>query len=141
MLQRLLIVGVMLVVMSHPLEAQNKPEPRAWGIDITPQFGYRTSMDFTADPEIEGVTARVVFDANPSYGVGFGVRFYDVNLVEFRWTRQDTQVRITGVSSPPPRQHVDLDQYHVEFTHEYVPRDWPTWARPYIMGSVGATHV
>jgi opacity protein-like surface antigen len=131
-------LGVMFIVMSSPLAAQNQPRP--WGIDITPHFGYRTSMSVTADDDIEAVTAKVKFDSNASYGVGFGVRFADVNLVEFRWTRQDTEVRITGLAAPPAKQHVNLDQYHVEFTYEYVPRQWPQWARPYIMGGLGATH-
>jgi len=141
MWQKLTLFCALFVAMSCPLAAQTQPEPRPWGIDITPQFGYRTSMTVTAEPEVEGATAKVVFDANPAYGVGFGVRFYDTNVVEFRWSRQDTQVRITGVASPPSRQHVNLDQYHIEFTHEYVPREWPKWARPYIMGSLGATHI
>ena len=144
MLRRICCLGIMLITMSTPLAAQSQPEPRLWGIDITPQFGYRTSMTVTAEPEPgtqSGVTPKVVFESNPSYGVGFGVRFADVNVVEFRWSRQDTEVRITGVPTALPKQHVNLDQYHFEFTREYIVREWPVWARPFIMGSLGATHV
>jgi len=33
-----------------------------------------------------------------------------------------------------------LDQFHGDFTHEYILEDWPR-VRPFITGSLGATHV
>jgi hypothetical protein len=98
-------------------------------------------MSFTAVPEVEGgASAEVRLDSNPSFGVAAGVRFNDDSLVEFRWTRQDTQLRITGAVNVP-RQRVLLDQYHFDFTYEYAIRDWPAWVRPYVMGGLGATRL
>jgi hypothetical protein len=97
-------------------------------------------MTFNTEPTVEGATTRVILDANPSFGVAFGVHFEDVNLVEFRWVRQDTEMRVTG-AVVLPRQRVLLDQYHFVFSHEYVVREWPAWARPYIMGSLGWTRI
>ena len=40
-----------------------------------------------------------------------------------------------------PRQHVILDQFHGDFSHEPDIEDWPSWARPFVLASVGATHI
>ena len=140
-LWRILILSVALATMPSSLAAQANPvPPRPWNIDITPQVGYRTSMTFDTEPPVEGVTARIVLDSNPSFGVAFGVRFADENAVEFRWAREDTEMRITG-AAVLPRQRVLVDQFHFDFTHEYVVRQWPAWARPFIMGGVGWTRI
>jgi hypothetical protein len=34
-----------------------------------------------------------------------------------------------------------LNQFHGDFTHEYTIDEWAPWARPYVMLSVGATHI
>jgi hypothetical protein len=138
--RRILVLVVTLSTMTASLAAQNQPQSRPWSIDITPHVGYRTSMTFDTEPPVDGVTARIVLDANPSYGVAFGVRFADENVAEFRWTREDTEMRVTG-PAVLPRQRVLVDQFHFEFTHEYVVREWPVWARPFIMGGLGWTRI
>ena len=40
-----------------------------------------------------------------------------------------------------PRQRVILDQFHGDFSHETPIEDWASWARPFVLASVGATHV
>jgi hypothetical protein len=139
MFRKILIFTVMLAGPSV-LAAQNQPQSRTWSIDVTPQVGYRTSMTFDTEPEVQGSTPRVVLDSNPGYGVAFGVRFNDDSLVEFRWTREDTEMRVTG-PVVLPRQRVLVDQFHFDFTHEYVVREWPAWARAFIMGGVGWTRI
>jgi len=34
-----------------------------------------------------------------------------------------------------------LDQFHGDFSHEPFIEDWPSWARPFVLASVGATHL
>src|SRR5262249_6402267 len=41
----------------------------------------------------------------------------------------------------PSREHVSLDQFHLDASHEYVLDEWPLWARPFVTGSVGLTHI
>jgi|KBSSwiStaDraftv2_1062776.scaffolds.fasta_scaffold40667_5 hypothetical protein len=139
-LQRIFTFLLALSAFSPQLMAQNQSQARTWSLDITPQVGYRTSMTFNTEPPVDGVNARIVLDANPSFGVAFGARFADQNVVEFRWAREDTEMRVTG-PAVLARQRVLLDQFHFDFTHEYVVREWPAWARPFIMGGVGWTRI
>jgi hypothetical protein len=87
----------------------------------------------------ETTSPHIVLDARPSYGIAAGVRIDDEDVIEFRWTRQDTGVHLEG--SPPSNLKVVLNQFHGDFTHEYVLQDWPSWARLFVMGSIGATHI
>ena len=138
--RQILVLAVVLCSIPSYLEAQSQPQSRPWSIDITPQVGYRTSMTFDTEPPVDGVNSRIILDANPSFGVAFGVRFADVNVAEFRWAREDTEMRVTG-AVVLPRQRVLLDQFHFDFSREYVVREWPAWARPFIIGSVGWTGI
>jgi hypothetical protein len=52
--------------------------------DFTAFFGYRTSMSFPVEPHFAGTNSRVVVDASPSYGVSFGVRSREEDLIEVR---------------------------------------------------------
>jgi hypothetical protein len=133
------IVGIVLVLFAHPLAAQHKSEYPV-NVELSPLFGYRTNMSFRTEPNPEGVSARVVLDSSPAPAVALGVRYHDEDVVEFRWIRQDTRLRVTGPSIASV-QRVTLDQFHLDCAHEYVLDEWPQWARPYIMGSVGATHI
>jgi hypothetical protein len=38
-------------------------------------------------------------------------------------------------------EKVVLDQFHGDFTHEYIPEEGLRWARPFVIGSAGATRV
>jgi hypothetical protein len=130
-----------MVVSASPLAAQYKSDTRVFPFEFTPQVGYRTIMTFTADPMVDGAIPKVVLDSGPSKALAFGFRLNDEDLVEVRWIRQDSQVRVTAPSITPFRQSVTLDQFHLDCVHEYTVREWPEWARPYIMGSVGVTHI
>jgi len=130
-----------MIATSLPLTAQNQPSSRPWSIDITPQAGYRTRMTFDTETQVQGgPTPQIILDSNPAFGVAFGARFNHQELVEFRWSREDTEMHITN-SVAFPRQRVLLDQFHFNFSHEYVLREWPIWARPFVMGSAGWTRI
>jgi hypothetical protein len=112
-------------------------EDRLPRFDVVPLVGYRTIMKFPTGHE---PSPGLILGARPSYGIAIGVRLDDENLIEFRWARQDTQVHLEG-SIPPSDKRVGLDQFHGDFTHEYILEEGPHWARPFVVGSVGATHV
>jgi hypothetical protein len=140
-LRRFGFLFIVIFTVASPLAAQSQPSTKIWGADFTPYVGYRTSMSFDTVSEVQGVTPRIVLDSNPSYGLAAGVRFLDENVVEFRWARQDTHMDVTGTPPVFPQQRVLLDQFHFDFTREYVLRYWPVWARPFVTGGVGWTRI
>ena len=132
---------LLLIAFSPALRAQQPPEPKPLRFDFTPFIGYRTSVSFPIEPHVSGTNPRVVVDASPSYGAAFGVRLQEDGLVEIRWARQDSYAHSQDVSLLIPRQHVILDQFHGDFSREYVVDEWRPWARPFVLLSVGATHI
>jgi hypothetical protein len=132
---------LLLSVLSPALSAQQQPEPKPLRFDFTPFIGYRTSISFPMEPHVSGMNPRVVVDASPSYGVSFGVRLEEDGLVEIRWARQNSYIHSEDVSIPIPRQRAILDQFHGDFSREYIVDEWRPWARPFVLLSVGATHV
>jgi hypothetical protein len=79
-----------------------------------------------------------------SYGVSAGLRFDDFSLIEFRWTRASSALKFdTGLSVNPlavPAADVTLNQFHGDFTREF-PLEEMNRIRPFLMASVGATHL
>jgi hypothetical protein len=98
-------------------------------------------MSFPIEPHVQGTNPRVVFDASPSYGFAFGVRIREDDVIEVRWARQDSYTHVEDLSAVSFRQRVTLDQLHGDFTHEYFVEELPPWAKPFVMASVGATHL
>jgi hypothetical protein len=136
---------LVLLIVLHPgeLASQTPGEQtpiKPLRIDITPLFGYRTSMTFPIEQNGQQTSSNVIFDARPSYGIAVGGRLNEEDLIEFRWARQDSHVHTEG-SVPSASEKVVLEQFQGDFTHEYILDDWPLWARPFVMGSVGATHI
>src|SRR5438045_1656671 len=128
------IAMLLLIALPSALSAQQQPEPKPLRFDFTPFIGYRTSMSFPIEPHVTGMNPRVVLDASPSYGVSFGVRLKNEDdLVEVRWARQDSYVHAEDITAQPPRQRVILDQFHGDFSHEFLIEDWVSWARPFVL--------
>lgn len=132
---------LLLIVLSPALSAQQQSESKPLRFDFTPFAGYRTSMSFSIEPHVSGTNPRLVLDASPSYGASFGVRLQEDGLVEVRWARQDSYIHSLDVAPQVPRQRLILDQFHGDFSREYLIEDWGPWAKPFVMLSVGATHV
>jgi len=130
-----------LIALLPGFSAQQQPEPRPLRFDFTPFMGYRTSMSFPAEPHVTGMNPRAVVDASPSYGLSFGVRLREEDLIEVRWARQDSYVHAEGITPLPPSQGMILDEFHGDFSHEPYVEDWPWWAKPYVLASVGATRI
>src|SRR6476660_3033157 len=139
-----LVFSTMLFVLalSPALSAQQQPEPKPLRFDFTPFIGYRTGMSFPIEPHVTGTNHHVILDASPSYGASLVMRLINEgDLVEMRWARQDSYVHAEGITPQLPRQRVILDQFHGDFSHEAPIEDWASWARPFVLASVGATHV
>src|SRR5438477_6561779 len=130
-----------LIALLPGLSAQRQPERKPLRFDFTSFVGYRTSISFPVEPHVMGMNPRVVVDASPSYGVSLGLRLREEDLVEVRWARQDSYVHSENITPQPSRQHMILDQFHGDFSHEPFVEDWPSWAKPFVLASVGATHV
>jgi hypothetical protein len=69
------------------------------------------------------------------------VRSREEDLIEVRWARQDSYVHAEEVTPQPARQHMVLDQIHGDFSHEPLVEESPSWAKPFVLASVEATHV
>ena len=98
-------------------------------------------MIFSSQLDSGATNQRVIVSANPSYGIAFGMRINEEDLVELRWARQDTDFHVEKAAQISSNQRLILDQFHGDFTHEFILDEWPPWARPFITGSLGATHM
>jgi hypothetical protein len=130
-----------LMALSSGLSAQQQPIPKPLRFDFTPYMGYRTSMSFAVEPHVTGMKPGVVVDDSPSYGFSFGVRLREEDLIEVRWARQDSYVHTEDITPQPFRQRMILDQFHGDFSHEPLVEDWPSWAKAFVLASVGATRL
>jgi len=143
-------IGLTLIFLSRALTGYAQTAQGPLRFDFSGFVGYRTSVSFTGPEEEEVtptgtgtafVTPKVVLDPSPSYGVSFGARINELDLIEMRWTRMNTTMRLERNFQTAFQQNVIVDQYHGDFTHEYIVENWPLQVRPYIMASIGATHV
>lgn len=140
-----LCIALTLIVILHSneLASQTTNEEQAPGrgflVDLTPFVGYRTSIIFPVTQNTQVLSPNLILEARPAYGVAIGLRTNEEDLVEFRWIRQDTHIHLEAVGSS--NQKVVLNQFLGDFTHEYILDNWRTWARPFVMGSVGATQI
>ena len=137
---KLILAVVQLIAVSSTLAAQ-EGESTGLRFDLSSFLGYRTSMSFPIEPQVTNIGPRVVVEASPSYGFSFGARPREEDLIEVRWARQDTYVRAEQLAFRPPTQRVLVDQFHGDFSHEPFIENWPWWAKPFVLASVGATHV
>lgn len=135
------IVLLLLTALVTGVAAQDQGVPKPVRFDLSLFAGYRTSIGFPIEPHVTGMNPRIVIEPSPSYGGSFGFRPHEDDLVEFRWARQDSHLHAEGITPLPPRQRVIVDQFHGDFSHEYFIEGGKDWARPFVIGSVGASHV
>lgn len=109
--------------------------------EVTPFIGARLGGTFDIQPDGPDVVEATIKDAT-SYGFSAGVRFDDLSLVEFRWTRATSALRFgtpfafLGASVGD----VTLNQFHADFTREWV-MPQVKGLRSFLTGSVGLTHL
>jgi hypothetical protein len=115
-----------------PTDEQTESKPLRF--DLTPIVGYRTGMSFPTGEAGQVSSPHLSLDAKPSYGMAVGVRLDEEDLIEFRWARQDTRIHLQDVA-PTFNIKAVMDQFHGDFTHEYIVEEWPHWARPFVVGA------
>jgi len=110
--------------------------------EVTPLIGYRFGGAFDVKPDGQGSQGTATLHDSAAYGIAAGYRLDEESLVEFRWTRQRTEIQLDAPTATPLslQQNATLDQFHGDFTHEYFIDDHPT-VRPFIIGSVGASRL
>jgi len=111
------------------------------GFEVTPFIGGRFGGTFEIQPE-GGPEGRASLGDAVSFGVSAGVRFDDLSLIEFRYTRAKPALQFeAGINPlPAPPGDVTLDQFHGDFTREFS-LEQVNGLRPFLMASVGATHL
>jgi len=138
-----LLFALMITFCSGSLVSQDRSDEESRAkplrIDVSPFVGYRSSIYFPTVQNVQGQGPNVAFDAKPSYGLAVGRRLNEEDLIEIRWSRQKSNLHLQG--SLTSGGSVVLDQIHGDFTHEYILDGWPVRARPFVTGSVGATHI
>jgi len=132
---------LMLCFISPLLAAQDSSEFRPGRFDFTTLVGYRSGMTFTVEPSLPGTSSRVAFAASPAYGFALGVRVREGNVVEFRWSRQDSNFEIADSFGGLTATRMTLKQFHCDFSHEYLLRHRGLRLTPFIVASVGATNM
>lgn len=110
--------------------------------DVTPLVGYRGSESIPTSPEEGQPAGKVRIAPGTTLGAAVGFRYEGLNVIEFRWTRQTTDLTYEGQEFPSARVKTSgrMDQYHGDFTREYELEEQPR-IRPFIIGSVGATRI
>jgi|SRR5215831_17078292 len=128
-------MGILLTAV--PVSAQDR---LIQSFELTPFIGGRFGGTLEIQPE-SGPEVRASLRDATSYGVSAGVRFDDLSMIEFSWTRARSTLRFEPVVNPlaAPLGNVTLDQFHGDFSREFVLEDLKT-LRPYLTASVGATH-
>jgi len=109
--------------------------------EVTPFVGLRFGGTFDVRGDQPPQTQASWKDAS-SYGLAAGVRFDELSLIEFRWTRSvstlrfDAPLGFVGASLGD----VTLNQFHGDFTREWDITE-VKGLRTFLTGSVGATRV
>jgi hypothetical protein len=111
------------------------------GFEVTPFIGGRFGGTFEIQPDGAAEVRASLNDA-VSYGVSAGVRFDDLSMIEFSWTRAKSGLRFETGTNPPTTSlgDVTLNQFHGDFTREFILEEM-RGLRPFLMASVGATHL
>ena len=128
-----------LLVLATPARAQ--PYVQIDSVEVTPFVGLRLGGTFDLRPDQVFQTQATLKDAT-SYGLSGGVRFDELSLIEFRWTRATSELRfeapllLVGASLGD----VTLNQFHADFTREFVIRE-VKGLRSFLTGSLGLTNV
>jgi hypothetical protein len=137
-----IFVQVIAICFICPLVmAQDSTEFKPGRFDFTTLVSYRSRMSFAAEPSLPGASSQVALAASPAYSFALGVRVREGNVVEFRWSRQDSNLEIGNSIVGLTAARMTLRQFHCDFNHEYVLRHRAHRLTPFMMASVGITNM
>jgi hypothetical protein len=129
---------LLLMALAPPARAQYV---EIESVEVTPFVGIRFGGTFDVRGDQPPQTQASWKDAS-SYGLAAGVRFDELSLIEFRWTRSTSTLRFNAPLGfvGASLGDVTLDQFHGDFTREwFIPE--VKGLRSFLTGSVGATHM
>jgi hypothetical protein len=126
------------VVAAAPARAQHVD---IQSFDVTPFIGLRMGGTFHIQPDDPTSVEATLKDAS-SYGFSAGVRYDDYSLIEFRWTRAQSELRFGApfASLGSAVGEVTLNQFHADFTREFVIPE-VKGLRTFLTASLGVTHL
>jgi hypothetical protein len=133
------VVCLMLVAIWLPAAAARAQYVEIQSVEVTPIVGVRLGGTFDIQPDGPGQIEASLKDAT-SYGFSAGVRFDDLSLVEFRWTRATSALRFGAPFLGASIGDVTLNQFHADFTREWVVPE-VKGLRSFLTGSLGVTHL
>ena len=109
--------------------------------EVTPLVGARLGGTFAIQPD-GAVPIEAAWNDAASYGLAAGVRFDDLSLVEFRWTRATSTLRFGAPFAFLGASIGDLtlNQFHADFTREFVIPE-VKGLRSFLTASLGVTHL
>jgi hypothetical protein len=140
---RIVVVFLTLACVLFAAVLTNAESLEIQGLEVTPLIGGRFGGTFEIQPE-GAAEARASLKDTSSFGVAAGVRFDDYSLIEFHWTRAKSPLRFSRELTVTPLAtslaDVSLNQFHGDFTREF-PLEEVTGLRPFLMASLGATHL
>jgi hypothetical protein len=107
--------------------------------ELSPVVGYHFGGSFQAQGEGQTEEIEATLGDAPSYGFAAGIRFEELSLIEFRWTRARKQLTIEELPGTA-LEKVTVNQFHGDFTREFILEE-RQWLRAFLTGTVGATHL
>jgi opacity protein-like surface antigen len=109
--------------------------------EVTPFIGVRMGGTFEIEPGGPALVEASLEDAQ-SLGFSAGVRFDELSLVEFRWSRSTSALRFGAPFAALGASvgDVTLNQFHADFTREFPIRE-VKGLRSFMTGSLGVTHL
>jgi hypothetical protein len=130
-------VSAVVLVLATPARAQYV---QIDSVEVAPFIGIRFGGTFDVREERSSQAVATWKDAS-SRGVSAGVRYDDLSVIEFRWTRSVSSVRLEAPPALLSEAFIDvtLNQFHADFTREFVIRE-VKGLRTFLTGSLGATH-
>ena len=104
--------------------------------------GFRYGGDFRVQPDARNSYAVVPLSNSASYGIAAGYRLDDESVIEFRWHRQGTKLRLPTLAGEPGNlyRNTSINTFHGDFTHEFISPDRES-LRPFLSASVGASQI
>ena len=131
----------LLVALCLPAAPARAQYVEIQSVEVTPLIGARLGGTFDIQPDGPEQIEAALKDA-AGYGFSAGVRFDDLSLVEFRWTRATSTLRVAAPFAflGASIGDVTLNQFHADFTREFVIPE-VKGLRSFLTGSLGLTHL
>jgi opacity protein-like surface antigen len=133
MVKRIAVVAALAALLASPVFAQ---DPR---VEVGALFGYTLSEGVPI--QTSAVNGVVYSDVDPvssmSYGVSFGVFATPAFEIEFMWSRQPTELQVSGTGAAL-KGDMNIDTYHGNFVYNLGGPE--AMVRPFAFVGLGATN-